>query len=81
MVTVKCWPRRASAPLSVFGSRMGAARLGQATSDAVSMTISRSLTWADAVTWPVCPVEHCVRIEGVGGSNPLSSTRKCSSKA
>ena len=32
---------------------MGAARLGQAASDAVIVTVHSSLTWADAVTWPV----------------------------
>jgi hypothetical protein len=67
--------RAGPARLSDFGSRMGAARLGQATSDAVSVTLRRSLTCADTVTWPVWPVEHCVRIEGVRGSNPLSSTQ------
>jgi hypothetical protein len=64
-------PRR----LSDFGSGMGVARLGQAASDAVIVTVRRPLTCADAVTWAVGPVEHCVRIEGVRGSNPLSSTR------
>jgi hypothetical protein len=42
---------------------MGAARLGQATSDAVIVTVRRPLTWANAVTWAVWPVAHCVRIE------------------
>ena len=63
------------ARLSDFGSRMGAGRLGQAASDAVIVTVRRSLTCADAVTWPVWPAEHCIRIEGVRGSNPLSSTQ------
>jgi hypothetical protein len=45
-------------PMSDFGSRMGAARLGQAASDAVSVTVCRLLTCADAVTWPGWPVEH-----------------------
>jgi hypothetical protein len=67
VVTVKCWPLGASAQLSDFGSGMGAARLGQAASDAVSVPVRRSLTCADAVTRPVWPVEHCVRIEGVMG--------------
>jgi hypothetical protein len=60
----QCWP---SGPgrLSAAGSRMGAARLGQAASDAVIVTLRRSLTWAKTVTWAVWPVEHCVRIEGV----------------
>jgi hypothetical protein len=56
---------------------MGAGRLGQAASDAVIVTVRRPLTRADAVTWPVWPVEHCIRIEGVRGSNPLSSTLRC----
>jgi len=41
-----------------FGSRMGAARLGKVASDAVSVTVGRPLTCADAVTRPVWPVEH-----------------------
>ena len=49
--------------LSDFGSSMGAGRLGQAASDAVIVTVRRLLTCADAVTWPVWPVEHCIRIE------------------
>ena len=55
---------------------MGAASFGQAASDAVIVARRRLLTCADAVTWPVWPVEHCVRIEGVRGSNPLSSTSR-----
>ncbi len=39
-----------SASMSDFGSRMGAARLGQAASDAVIVTLRRSLNWANAVT-------------------------------
>jgi hypothetical protein len=42
---------------------MGAARLGQAASDAVIVTARGPLTCADAVTWLVWPLEHCVRIE------------------
>jgi hypothetical protein len=61
--------------LSDFGSSLGAGRLGQAASDAVIVTVRRPLTCADAVTWPVWPVEHSIRIEGVRGSNPLSSTQ------
>ena len=49
--------------LSDFGSSMGAGRLGQAASDAVIVTVRRPLTCADAITWPVWPVEHCIRIE------------------
>jgi hypothetical protein len=39
--------------VSDFGSEMGAARLGQAASDAVIVAVRRSLTWTDAVTWPL----------------------------
>ena len=48
---------------------------GQAASDAVIVTIRTPLTWANAVTWPVWTMERLVRIEGVRGSNPLSSTQ------
>jgi hypothetical protein len=41
-----------------FWEQNGTARPGQAASDAVSVTVRRSLTYADAVTWPVWPVEH-----------------------
>ena len=74
MVTVNAG-RAGPVRLSDFGSSMGAGRLGQAASDAVIVTVRRPLTCADAVTWPVWPVEHCIRIEGVRGSNPLSSTK------
>lgn len=47
---------------------MGAGRLGQAASDAVIVTVRRPLTWANAATWPVCPVAHCVRIEVIRDS-------------
>ena len=46
------------ASMSDFGSRMGAATLGQAALDAVIVTLRRSLTWANAVTWPVRPTAH-----------------------
>jgi hypothetical protein len=36
--------------MSDFGSRMGAARLGKAASDAVIAATRRSLTWADTIT-------------------------------
>jgi len=58
-----------------FGSGMGVARLGQAASDTVIVTARRPLTCADAITLLVWPLEHRVRIEGVRGSNPLSSTQ------
>jgi hypothetical protein len=54
---------------------MGAGRLGQAASDAVIVTVRRPLNWANAATWPAYWMAHCVRIEGVRGSNPLSSTQ------
>jgi hypothetical protein len=47
---------------------MGAAMLGQAASDAVIVTVRRLLTWANAVTWPVWPVAHLVRIEVIKDS-------------
>jgi hypothetical protein len=52
MVTVKTG-RVGPARLSDSGSRMGAARLGQAASDAVIVSLCRSLTWAKTVTWAV----------------------------
>jgi hypothetical protein len=48
--------RMGSPQLSDFGSRMGAARLGQAASDAVIVTLCGPLTWAKTVTWAVWPV-------------------------
>ena len=60
------WPSlsaTAQEAVSDSGSRMGAAKLGQAASDALILTLRRSLTWADVVARPVLPVEHCVRIE------------------
>jgi hypothetical protein len=51
-VVVMVNTRRMGPPqLSDFGSRMGAARLGQAASDTVIVTLPRPLTWAKAVTW------------------------------
>ena len=41
---------RSHRSMSDFGSEMGAARLGQATSDAVIVTLRRSLTWTNAFT-------------------------------
>ena len=73
--------RAGPARLSDSGSRMGAASLGQATPRAVSLTMHRSLTCADTVTKLFSPVEHCVRIEGVRGSNPLSSTKFSQARA
>jgi hypothetical protein len=37
--------------MSDFGSVMGAATLGQEASDAVIVSLGRSLTWANVVTW------------------------------
>jgi hypothetical protein len=60
--------------MSEFGNRIGAARLGQVASDAVSVTLRRSLTCADTITWPVWLVEHCVRGEAgrIHGGRTLS---------
>jgi len=44
---------RLPGPMSDFGSRMGAARPCQAVSDAVIVTLRRSLTWANTAAWPV----------------------------
>jgi len=74
LVMVKRRPRRDPQRLSDFGSKMGAGRLGQAASDAAIVTVRWLLSCADAVTWPVWPVGHRIRIEGVRGSTPLSST-------
>jgi len=52
---------------------MGAGRLGQAASDAVIVTVRRSLTWGDGLTWPVWLVEHCVRIEVLREWQPVRS--------
>jgi hypothetical protein len=49
------WPH-GPPQLSDFGSRMGAARRGQPTSDAVIVALCRPLTWAKTVTWAVWPV-------------------------
>jgi hypothetical protein len=49
--------------------------LSQTTSDAVIVSLCRSLSWANTVTWPVRLTARLVRIEGVRGSNPLSSTQ------
>ena len=46
-------PPGGAGPMPDFGSGMGAARLGQTGSDAVIVTLRRSLTWADAGTLPV----------------------------
>jgi hypothetical protein len=48
--------------------------LSQTTSDAVIVSLRRPLSWANTVTWPVRLTARLVRIEGVRGSNPLSST-------
>jgi len=55
LVTIKAG-RPGPGRLSDFGSRMGAARLGQAASDTVIVAARRSLTWAKAVTLAVWPV-------------------------
>jgi hypothetical protein len=52
--------------MSDFGSGMGAAMLGQGASDAVIVSLRRSLTWANAVIWPVRQAAHRVVVLGVG---------------
>jgi len=54
--------------LSDFGSRVGAARFGQAASGAAILSVCRPLNWANTVTWPVWLVAHRVRIEVIGDS-------------
>ena len=58
---------------------MGAARLGQAASDAVIVSLRRSLTWANTVTWPVWLMAHSVRIEGITRtrSSPHTPPSEC----
>src|SRR5262245_64294368 len=51
---------------------MGAARLGQAASDAVIVTVRRPLTWAKAVTLAVWLAVHCVVVLAVAGSRPVA---------
>ena len=51
---------------------MGAARLGQAPSDAVIVTVRRSLTWVNAVTVPVWLMVRRVWEQEVAGSNPAA---------
>jgi hypothetical protein len=55
-------PRRS---MSDFGSRTGAAMLSQTASDAVILSLSRPLTWANAGTWPVRLTACSIRIEGI----------------
>jgi len=54
-IAAPCGPcvKAAHPAASDFGSRMGAARLGQAVSDAAIVAVRRPLTWANAVTWPL----------------------------
>ena len=47
--------------------------LSQTASDAVIVALRRPLNWANTVTWLVRLTARLVRIEGVRGSNPLSS--------
>ena len=75
----QCRPFKAPAAVR-FWERNGSGRFGQAPSNAVIVTVPRSLTWTDAVIRPVGQVEHRIRIEGVRGSNPLSSTSKADSE-
>jgi hypothetical protein len=67
---------RACSGMSDFGSEMGAANLAQVRSSEVTMPPSRWLTCLDVGQQALCPPVCSVRIEGVRGSNPLSSTEK-----
>src|SRR6266536_3788149 len=51
------------------GSRMGAARLSQTFSDAVIVSVRRSLTCADALNRPVWLMAHSVRDEEAASSS------------
>jgi hypothetical protein len=61
--------------VSEFGSEMGAAGLRQAPSGPVCGTDRRWLTWENVPEQRVGQPPDSVRIEGVRGSNPLSSTQ------
>jgi len=55
--------------------RRAAVSCGQTRSDAVIVAASKALTCSNARKQRPCWPEHSVRIEGVRGSNPLSSTQ------
>ncbi len=64
--------------VSDFGSGAGAEGLRQAPSRAVCVTDRRWLTWENVPDQHVGQPPDSVRIEGVRGSNPLSSTQRYS---
>jgi hypothetical protein len=70
--------QRASSGMSDFGSEMGAANLAQVSLSEVIMPPPRRLTCPDVDQQAHCPTVCSVRIEGVMGSNPLSSTERSS---
>jgi hypothetical protein len=61
--------------VSDFGSEMGAADRVQVRSGAVIVSLGRPLNCTDVSQQAGCPLMRAVRIEGVRGSNPLSSTQ------
>ena len=58
--------------------RRSAARCGQTRSDAVIVALLNALTCNNVIKQRLCRLERSVRIEGVRGSNPLSSTQRSS---
>ena len=60
---------------------MGADVLCQPPSDAALWTVQRWLTWENVPEQQACSTPYSVRIEGVRGSNPLSSTQNRRSEA
>ena len=60
---------------------MGVAVGRHVRSDAVIVTTSRSLTCVNVAELRLHRVERSVRIEGVRGSNPLSSTKSLQVRA
>jgi hypothetical protein len=61
--------------MSDFGSEMGAADCVQVRSVTVTVSLPSLLTCTDVRQQASCPLMRAVRIEGVRGSNPLSSTQ------
>ena len=57
------------------GSRLGAAKRRQVRSDAAIVVTRRPMTCGNAAQRRLRRPERSVRIEGVRGSNPLSSTQ------
>ena len=61
--------------------RRTAVSCGQRGSDGVRVAVATHLTCGNVVEQGFCSPALSVRIEGVRGSNPLSSTRNCRSRA